>query len=247
MKRKIIDVTAHLYKNVSSAEHERSQDPMYLSFLDDDISQRISLNQMVQLIREKTGFDGFIVLSEKQRRIQGEIPAEQLSGFAVTLKNSLGFEHLSAISCVDWLEVNQFELVYHFWNYQQGILVQAKIRIDRENPNQPTITNLWQPARFFERDIHEMFGVEFPGNEDLSKYILTDWDGPPPMRKDFHTREFAYSRYHFKDYDPFWDERVQGGYHSNHSEPDSEAQGIIIPARKAHTSNERWWKEARHE
>jgi NADH-quinone oxidoreductase subunit C len=188
-----------------------------------------------------------VVLQQKQRRIQGQIPAASLHGFAVTLKHTLGFEHLSAISCVDWIDEGRFELVYHFWNYEQGILVQAKISIDRKQPAQPTITDLWQPAKFFERDIHEMFGVDFPGNEDLSRYILSDWEGPPPMRKDFHTREFAYSQYHFKDYEPEWDGKVQGGYHSNRAAPDAEAQEVIIPGRKAHASSDRWWKEAHHE
>lgn len=247
MKRRIIDVAARLYKATSSAEHVRLDSTEGAQFLDDDVNGKISLEEMRSRIEKTAGVSGFVVLQQQQRRIQGSIPADKLYGFAVTLKNSLGFEHLSAISCVDWIDERRFELVYHFWNYEQGILVQAKISVDRENPKQPTISDLWQPAKFFERDIHEMFGVDFPGNEDLSKYILSDWQGPPPMRKDFHTREFAYSQYHFKDYEPEWDDKVQGGYHSSHAGPDAEAMEEILPGRKAHASGDRWWKEARHE
>jgi len=247
MKRRVIDVTARLYKATSSAEHARSESEGTAQFVEDDVSNKMSLEEMRARIEKTAGFPGFVVLQQKQRRIQGEIPADKLYGLAVTLKNTLGFEHLSAISCVDWIDERRFELVYHFWNYEQGILVQAKISIDRKQPSQPTITDLWQPAKFFERDIHEMFGVDFPGNEDLSKYILSDWQGPPPMRKDFHTREFAHSQYHFKDYEPEWDDKVQGGYHSNHAVPDAEAQEVIMPGRKAHASSDRWWKEAQHE
>jgi len=247
MKRRIIDVTARLYKATSSAEHVRSESEANAQFVEDDAGTKMPLEEMRSRIEKATGFSGFVVLQQKQRRIQGQIPAASLHGFAVTLKHILGFEHLSAISCVDWIDEGRFELVYHFWNYEQGILVQAKISIDRKQPAQPTITDLWQPAKFFERDIHEMFGVDFPGNEDLSRYILSDWEGPPPMRKDFHTREFAYSQYHFKDYEPEWDGKVQGGYHSNHAAPDAEAQEVIIPGRKAHASSDRWWKEAHHE
>jgi NADH-quinone oxidoreductase subunit C len=247
MKRRIIDATARLYKATSSAEHVRSESEANAQFVEDDAGTKMPLEEMRSRIEKATGFSGFVVLQQKQRRIQGQIPAASLHGFAVTLKHTLGFEHLSAISCVDWIDEGRFELVYHFWNYEQGILVQAKISIDRKQPAQPTITDLWQPAKFFERDIHEMFGVDFPGNEDLSRYILSDWEGPPPMRKDFHTREFAYSQYHFKDYEPEWDGKVQGGYHSNRAAPDAEAQEVIIPGRKAHASSDRWWKEAHHE
>ena len=82
----------------------------------------------------------------------------------------------------------------------------AKIRIPREEGEShfETISDLWQPAKFFERDIHEMFGVYFDGSQDMEKYILTDWNGPPPMRKDFITREFALNFYHFREYEPQW-------------------------------------------
>ena len=140
----------------------------------------------------------------KERRIEVKLPAERLYEFAVRLQKKWDFLHLSAISCVDWIDEGEFELVYHFWSYNRNILVSAKIRIARENPSFETLTDLWQPAKFFERDIHEMFGVVFEGNDDLEKYILTEWKGPPPMRKDFISRDFAHSFYQYKDYEPEW-------------------------------------------
>jgi NADH-quinone oxidoreductase subunit C len=174
-------------------------------------------------ISQETGFAGFAPIVGQRGRIQGKIPAEFLHSFASILKSRLGFTHLSAISCVDWIDEGQFELVYHFWSYGEKILIQTKVRIDRASPVQATITDIWQPAKFFERDIHEMFGVEFAGNGDLEKFILTDWMGPPPMRKDFITREFAHETYHFKDYAPKWDNKVEGGYHSGRAEADPAA------------------------
>jgi NADH-quinone oxidoreductase subunit C len=87
------------------------------------------------------------------------------------------------------------------------------VRIDRETAAMGTLTDLWQPASFFERDIHEMFGVDFLGNKDQERFILTDWKGPPPMRKDFVTRDFAHEHFTYKDYEPSWDDLVTGGYH----------------------------------
>ncbi|HDQ14674.1 MAG TPA: NADH-quinone oxidoreductase subunit C [Sediminispirochaeta sp.] len=141
---------------------------------------------------------------KRERRIEVLLPAGRLYEFAVRIQKKLNFQHLSAISCVDWIDDGEYELVYHFWSYELNVLVDAKIRIDRENPHFETITDLWQPAKFFERDIHEMFGVVFEGNEDLERYILTEWKGPPPMRKDFVSRDFAHRFYHYKDYEPQW-------------------------------------------
>lgn len=248
MKRQIIDVTAGLSRAVSSAEHERDASPGARLSIDHDADNRAGLSDMVAAISRGTGFGNFQVLDQLQRRVQGSVPSERLHDFASYLKHSLGFEHLSTISCVDWIAEGRFELVYHFWNYARRILVQAKVSVNRASPSQATVTDLWEPAKFHERDIHEMFGVDFPGCEDLSKYILTDWQGPPPMRKDFRTREFAHEQYHFKEYEPVWDNQVQGGYYSNHAEPDSDAAREIRSGRVASRgSTERWWKENDHE
>jgi NADH-quinone oxidoreductase subunit C len=172
------------------------------------------MNSEVELVGVfQKDFPEALVRIVKERRIEVILPSARLYDFAARMQKKWDFPHLSAISCVDWINEGQFELVYHFWSYNRKILVSAKIRIPRENPVFETITDLWQPAKFFERDIHEMFGVVFEGNDDLEKYILTEWKGPPPMRKDFITRDFAHSFYHFKDYEPEWllEMRAGGG------------------------------------
>ena len=159
----------------------------------------------------KKAFPRAEALAKRARRVEVKLSPDELYDFAVRMQKDWGFEHLSAISCVDWLDQGQFELVYDFWSYSHKILVMAKIRIERsEEPHFKSITALWQPAKFFERDIHEMFGIVFDGNEDLSKFILTDWNGPPPMRKDFQTREFALDFFTFKDtYQTDWMEELK--------------------------------------
>jgi NADH-quinone oxidoreductase subunit C len=146
------------------------------------------------------------------RRVEGQVKADALHSFAAAMKSRVGFEHLSAISCVDWIAQGEFELVYHFCSYRDNCLVSAHVRIDRATASMATITDLWMPASFFERDIHEFFGVVFQGNTDLERYILTDWKGPPPMRKDFVSRDFAHEHFQYKDYEPTWDEMIEGGY-----------------------------------
>ena len=164
-------------------------------------------------IKTETGAAGFSV--KGPRRIDGRVPSGSLHSFAAAMRSRLGFEHLSAISCVDWIAEAEFELVYHFWSYRDNCMVSAKTRISREPGVMATITDLWLPASFFERDIHEFYGLVFEGNTDLERYILSDWKGPPPMRKDFSSRDFAHGHFTFKDYEPTWDELIDGGYHGS--------------------------------
>lgn len=160
-------------------------------------------NSIIEVMKKE--FPDAVFTVKKARRIEVKMPSGRLYDFAVRMQKRWNFLHLSAISCVDWINDGEFELVYHFWNYDEKVLVMAKIRIPREDESRfDTISNLWQPAKFFERDIHEMFGIYFDGSEDMEKYILTDWNGPPPMRKDFITREFALNFYKYREYDPQW-------------------------------------------
>lgn len=168
---------------------------------------------VVSAIATETGADGFHV--KGARRVEGKVKADALHSFAAAMKIRVGFEHLSAISCVDWIAQGEFELVYHFWSYRDNCIVSAHVRIDRAAASMGTITDLWMPASFFERDIHEFYGVVFQGNTDLERYILTDWKGPPPMRKDFVSRDFANEHFQYKDYEPAWDKMIEGGYHGS--------------------------------
>ncbi len=116
---------------------------------------------------------------------------------ALEILKSKGFSHLSLMTCVDWIEDNQFELVYILFNWNDGGKIIVSTRIDRSNPKFLTVKELWPVARFYEREIHEFFGVEFEGNDDMRPLFLELWDDIPPLRKDFDPRE--YSRRKFPD------------------------------------------------
>ncbi len=104
----------------------------------------------------------------------------------------MGFEHLSTISAVDWLEEGRFELVYHLWSYKYNSLLSIKTKIDRNKPSISSINSIWDTyAETCERECHELFGIDFKGNSNLTPLFLEDWKGPPPFLKDFNWREYT--------------------------------------------------------
>ncbi|MDA3863474.1 MAG: NADH-quinone oxidoreductase subunit C [Deltaproteobacteria bacterium] len=105
------------------------------------------------------------------------------------------FYHLANIVCVDWLEDEEFELVYNLWSYEFKIGCLVKIRIPRARPWAPTVFELWGQAQVYEQEIHEFFGVYFPGNPDLSSLFLHNWHDLPPLRKDFDPVEYSRQAY----------------------------------------------------
>ncbi len=138
------------------------------------------------------------------RRVRVDARPESLPALLELLKGRAGFMHLSAISCVDWPDDGQFELVYHLWSLKLKTIVSAHIRIPREPGEYVSVFDIHAPAAFFERDIHEFYGVYFEGAPSMDKFILTSWDGPPPMRKDFDSRKYANETYEWVEYRPQW-------------------------------------------
>lgn len=144
------------------------------------------------------------VETEDPRRIRLDVPPKELPAILELLKGRAGFLHLSAISCVDWPDANEFELVYHLWSYQVSTLVSAHIRVARDPGVYISVYDLFHPAAFFERDIHEMYGLFFEGSPDMEKFILTEWDGPPPMRKEFDSEAWVNDHFDWQNYRPDW-------------------------------------------
>ncbi len=128
-------------------------------------------------------------------RIKVVADKDIVSSILLYLKAQMGFIHLNHISCVDWIEDNKFELVYIVWHPEQKQTVLVHTFIDRENPVMENIDTIWDQANTYEREMREMFGIEFPGLVGDREFILEDWQEMPPMRRDFDTKRYAQETY----------------------------------------------------
>jgi len=126
-----------------------------------------------------------------EKRVRIDADRKNVSSILLFLKSQKGYIHLNHISCVDWIEENQFELVYIVWNPKTKLTVLVHTRIDRENPKMENIDTIWDQANTYEREIREMFGIQFPGLVGREEFILEDWQEMPPMRKDFNSQLYA--------------------------------------------------------
>ncbi len=109
-----------------------------------------------------------------------------------------GYDHLALISCVDWIEKEELELIYIITSYSQDNKayidkgdVFLKTRIARENPEAQTVIPIFANAEPYEREIHELFGVKFSGHPRLTRLLLEREYEIPPFRKDFDTRKYV--------------------------------------------------------
>jgi NADH-quinone oxidoreductase subunit C len=105
-----------------------------------------------------------------------------------------GFELLSDIFGIDWLTYpghpsskeggKRFTVAYNL--YHLTMQERVFIRVDlADGETLPTATGIWKAANFMEREVYDMFGVEFDGHPELRKLLTPeDLDGHP-HRKDF--------------------------------------------------------------
>ena len=97
--------------------------------------------------------------------------------------NSLHFDYLFCLTCIDWK--THLTMVYHLSStkYRHNIVIKAKL--DRNKPDIESVSHIWRTADFHEREVYEMFGVNFLNHPDLRLLILPDgWEGKNPLRKD---------------------------------------------------------------
>lgn len=105
------------------------------------------------------------------------------------------FVMLISICAVDYVErEKRFEVVYNLLSLKMSNRIRVKLSIsDKESV--PTVTELFRAAGWYEREVFDMFGIKFSGNEDLRR-ILTDYNFKGhPLRKDFPLTGYEEVRY----------------------------------------------------
>ncbi|HET6437153.1 MAG TPA: NADH-quinone oxidoreductase subunit C [Anaeromyxobacter sp.] len=97
----------------------------------------------------------------------------------------LELDFLEDLTAVDWPKRNAIEVVYHLFSFPLRHGIVLKVELDRTAPRLPSVEGVWKAANWFEREVYDLFGVEFTGHPDLRRILLPDdWVGHP-LRKDY--------------------------------------------------------------
>jgi NADH-quinone oxidoreductase subunit C len=156
------------------------------------------MNESLKQELEST-FKDILVTDRRDNRVSVIVKRGQVLAVLRFLRDK-GFEHLALISCVDWMDENEFELVYILAFYMQNneeytdrerLHIILKTRIPRESPQFETVTGIFPNAEPYEREIHELFGIKFEGHKRLIPLLLERNYEIPPFRKDFDTRKYV--------------------------------------------------------
>jgi len=107
----------------------------------------------------------------------------------------LEYQQLMEIAGVDYPDrPERFEVNYCLLSLTRNRRIIVKVSASESTPV-PSVTSLWPVAGWLEREVYDMYGVGFSGNDDLRR-ILTDYGFEGfPQRKDFPLTGYVELRY----------------------------------------------------
>ncbi len=139
--------------------------------------------------------DAFLGAKDLVGEVSIDVRRESIVEVCRTLRDRFEYQQLMEIAGVDYPQrPERFEVVYHLLSVTKNHRIRLRVATDEDRPV-PSVTGLWPVAGWLEREVFDMFGVLFEGNNDLRR-ILTDYGfRGHPFRKDFPLTGYVELRY----------------------------------------------------
>jgi NADH-quinone oxidoreductase subunit C len=148
-----------------------------------------ALSSTILATLEHQGQTAFVVRSPDQRALLEHLRFEQ------------NFEYLKDVTAIDFLgrdTVERFQLVYVLHRLTDHLTIRVHAWLSEEADEAPSVVDLWDLARWGERETHDMFGIVFDGNPDLRRLLMPEDYPAFPLLKDYplkgrgERRQFPY-------------------------------------------------------
>jgi NADH-quinone oxidoreductase subunit C len=152
----------------------------------DEIGLESEVIALHPVLEQLAGAFESVTWEESHGQTVARVSLEDWGGFAEAAKEA-GFEMCSDVTAVDWMRERpeRFEVVASLLSMQHGTRLRMITAVGREDPTVTSLTPIWPGAGYAEREVYDMFGIQFDGHPDLTRILMPDeWEGHP-MRKDY--------------------------------------------------------------
>lgn len=101
-----------------------------------------------------------------------------------SLKEQHGFDYLVDITAVHWPKRDeQFDIIYVLYSFSRNERIRIKVLL-KDGEKVATATTVHLTADWLEREVYDMFGVEFEGHPNMRRILLPDDWSTFPLRKE---------------------------------------------------------------
>jgi NADH-quinone oxidoreductase subunit C len=99
---------------------------------------------------------------------------------------ALRFNLLAALTAVDyWPKEPRFTVVYQLYSIPNRVFLGLRVPLESDAAEVDSIESVYPNANWHEREVFDLFGVDFKGHSDLRRILMPkDWEGHP-LRKDY--------------------------------------------------------------
>lgn len=134
--------------------------------------------------------DGPIEMREQMTIV---VKLQRAHAFLEHLRDNLGFEFMADLTAIDFLKHDgdhpeRFAVVWSLLNLQQEARLRVRAYVDEDDPTCPTASDLWPAANWAEREVYDMYGLEFSGHPKLIRLLCPHEFSGHPLRKDYPLR-----------------------------------------------------------
>ena len=101
-------------------------------------------------------------------------------------RENLAFTFLAELTAADyWPREPRFEVIYILVSLAHRQRLRLKVRLHGNDAHLATVSDVWPAANWLEREVWDLFGIEFDGHPDPRRLLMPeDWEGYP-LRKDY--------------------------------------------------------------
>lgn len=97
--------------------------------------------------------------------------------------STISFDRMACLTAADYKEY--LEMVYVLYSRRFDKWLNVKVKLDRENPEVESMTQVWPGTEFEERETYDLMGIVFLNHPDLRRILMPDNYEAHPLRKDF--------------------------------------------------------------
>lgn len=141
------------------------------------------LEPIVKAVQDKFG----ATFEEFRDEVHMFVKPENIVEALTLLRDEQNFELLSAMTAVDYYPQSapRFHVVYQLTSIAKNLSLQIRVPLNGSSPKLQTVTRVYDVANWRERELLDMFGIEFDGHPDPRRILMPEDHEGHPLRKDY--------------------------------------------------------------